>query len=62
MPVVLPGPGSTVYAALDPTQARQIDGIAAQLDMPVGEALGYLLLMELKGAVKQLPGKYFVRA
>lgn len=61
-PIDLPGPESDLFAALDPTQSRHIDDIAALLDMPVGEALGYLLLMELKGAVKQLPGKYFVRA
>jgi DNA processing protein len=58
----LPGPETTLYGALDPSQARHIDDIAGRLGMPVGEALGHLLLMELKGAVKQLPGKYFVRA
>jgi DNA processing protein len=58
----LPGPETTLYGALDASQARHIDEIATGLGMPVGEALGHLLLMELKGAVKQLPGKYFVRA
>ncbi|RPH96362.1 DNA-protecting protein DprA [candidate division KSB1 bacterium] len=58
----LKGPESDLYNALDPSVAAHIDDIAQKLNMPVGEALGYLLLMELKGAVKQLPGKYFVRA
>jgi DNA processing protein len=58
----LPGPETSLYAVLDPSQARHIDDIAGGVGMAVGEALGHLLLMELKGAVKQLPGKYFVRA
>lgn len=58
----LPGPEKEIYALLDAAQAQHIDDLALRLDTPVGEVLGYLLLMELKGAVKQLPGKYFVRA
>ena len=47
---------------LDASEAQHIDMIADRLKVPIGEALGRLLLLELKGAVKQLPGKYFVRA
>jgi len=51
-----------LYGTLDATEGCHIDDIAAKAGVPVGEALGQLLLLELKGAVKQLPGKYFVRA
>ena len=50
------------YGLLDASEAQHIDALAEKLSLPVGEALGQLLLLELKGAVKQLPGKYFVRA
>jgi DNA processing protein len=54
-------PESIMVRALDATEAQHIDDLALKLGIPVGEALGQLLLLELKGAVKQLPGKYFVR-
>jgi len=38
-----------------------VDMIAETLKITIAEALGTLLLMELKGIVRQLPGKYFVR-
>jgi DNA processing protein len=60
--LVLTNAETTLYALLDPTEAQHIDALAERLALPVGEALGQLLLLELKGAVKQLPGKYFVRA
>jgi DNA processing protein len=60
--IVLAESESTVVNVLDATEARHIDSIAQRLGVPVGEALGQLLLLELKGAVIQLPGKYFVRA
>jgi DNA processing protein len=62
MPLSLAEPESNLVKVLDPTEAQHVDEIAARLGLPVGEALGQLLLLELKGAVKQLPGKYFVRA
>jgi DNA processing protein len=60
--LALDEPESTVFRILDATEALHIDVIAQKLDQPVGETLGQLLMLELKGAVKQLPGKYFVRA
>ncbi len=60
--LVLDEPESNVIKLLDASEAQHIDSIAERLKVPVGDALGQLLLLELKGAVKQLPGKYFVRA
>ncbi|HEY3294693.1 MAG TPA: DNA-processing protein DprA [bacterium] len=60
--LVLDGPEANVIKLLDASEAQHIDLIAERLGLPVGETLGQLLLLELKGAVKQLPGKYFVRA
>jgi DNA processing protein len=60
--LVLDEPEAAVIQLLDAAEAQHIDNIAERMNMPVGEALGQLLLLELKGAVKQLPGKYFVRA
>ena len=51
-----------IVKALDSTEAIHIDDLALKIAVPVGEVLGQLLLLELKGIVKQLPGKYFVRA
>lgn len=39
----------------------QVDEIVRMADMEPGEVLSLLLRMELKGLVKQLPGKMFVR-
>ncbi|MBU1937284.1 DNA-protecting protein DprA, partial [bacterium] len=38
-----------------------VDMISEALHVSIAEVLGTLLLMELKGIVRQLPGKYFVR-
>ncbi|MBU0508976.1 DNA-processing protein DprA [bacterium] len=62
VPLELSRPESDLMKVLDATEATHIDAIAQSAGMPVGEALGQLLLLELKGAIKQLPGKYFVRA
>lgn len=58
----LPEADRVFIHVLDPTEGTHIDMIAEKIQMPVGEALSRLLMLELKGAVKQLPGKYFVRA
>jgi len=49
-----------LYAALtfDP---KHIDPLAATLDLSIAQALSILLGLELKGVIRQLPGKYFVR-
>jgi len=38
-----------------------VDQIVREGDMEAGEVLSVLMQMELKGMVKQLPGKMFVR-
>jgi DNA processing protein len=43
------------------TGAKQIDPIARETGLAVGILLSQLLDMELKGVIKQLPGKYFER-
>jgi DNA processing protein len=62
VPLPLEGPEADIARCLDSVEAQHIDAIAQRSGLAVGEALGQLLLLELKGAVKQLPGKYFVRA
>ena len=62
MAIALTEPETVIVKALDATEAQHIDDLALKIGVPVGEALGQLLLLELKGIVKQLPGKYFVRA
>ncbi|MGQ9708639.1 MAG: DNA-processing protein DprA, partial [bacterium] len=39
-----------------------IDEICEVLGMPMAELLNVLFQLEIKGMVKQLPGKFFVRA
>jgi len=55
-------PETAIFQALDASEAQHIDDLALRLKVSVGEILGQLLLLELKGMVKQLPGKFFVRA
>lgn len=38
-----------------------IDELARKLDTPTHELLGKLLMLELRGIIRQLPGKHFVR-
>jgi DNA processing protein len=58
----LPEPEMKLFKVLDFSEALHIDSIAEKLGISVAEVLGRLLVLELKGAVRQLPGKYFVRA
>jgi DNA processing protein len=50
-----------IWNQLNPTDGVHVDTLSESLQMSVAEALGILLMMELKGIVRQLPGKYFVR-
>ncbi|MEO0079131.1 MAG: DNA-processing protein DprA [candidate division WOR-3 bacterium] len=43
------------------TEPRHIDEVCEGLGMPMPALLSLLLQMELKGLVRQLPGKFFVR-
>ena len=42
------------------SEPKHIDDISAISKLSVQEALGLLSILEIKGAVKQLPGKYFI--
>ncbi len=41
---------------------KHIDPLASALALTSSQALGILLALELKGAVRQLPGMMFVRS
>lgn len=43
------------------TTSAHIDAITQQMGMPVSRIASILVMMELKGAVQQLPGKHFAR-
>lgn len=60
--IQLDEPEAGLVRQLDATEAVHIDILAAKAGIPVGELLGQLLMLELKGAIRQLPGKYFVRS
>jgi DNA processing protein len=60
--IELPAAERQIFEALDVTEATHIDALAEKTGVHVGDALGKLLMLELKGVVRQLPGKYFVRA
>jgi len=49
-----------VYARLGPEPAHA-DELAASTGVPAGQLVADLLALELKGLVRQLPGKYFIR-
>ena len=50
---------AAIVAGLD-EEPRHIDEISRALDWPVSKVMAILLTLELKGVVRQLPGKYFV--
>ncbi len=59
-----PPPGATgeeltVLAILDATP-RHVDDVCRMVALPVPRVMAILLSLELKGIVKQLPGKYFI--
>ena len=62
LPKDLPREEQQIMDALDMTDAIHIDALAERIAMSTGEVLSRSLMLELKGLVKQLPGKYFVRA
>ena len=41
-------------------EPKHIDEISIQSGIPAHEALGTLSMLEIKGQIKQLPGKYFI--
>lgn len=51
-----------LWTLIPPDNKIHIDTLVEKAAQPPGELLSRLLLLELKGFVKQLPGKFFVRA
>lgn len=60
-PPKLPDDLAGIYALLD-REGRHIDWISHRSGRPTPEVLSQLLALELRGVIKQLPGKRFVRA
>ena len=56
----LPEPERVVLEKLAMSPVH-VDDLAAQISAETPKVLSTLLALELKGLVKQLPGKYFVR-
>ncbi len=59
--VTLSGDEEKVYDVLS-DEAKHIDRIAVECQMPTSQVLGLLLSLELKGVVQQLVGKNFVKS
>ena len=57
----MPKEEAQIHHLLTSDDGVHVDMIAEALHVSIAEVLGTLLLMELKGIVRQLPGKYFVR-
>lgn len=62
IPFDLPQEEKMVIDSLDATASIHIDSLAEKLELATGDILSRLLMLELKGLIKQLPGKYFIRA
>jgi DNA processing protein len=56
----LTGQEKTVFTCIG-ADAKHIDAIMNESRMTAGALSGILIALELKGLVKQLPGKYYVR-
>ncbi|MCB9366872.1 MAG: DNA-protecting protein DprA [Calditrichaeota bacterium] len=55
-------PELSLWELVPADQKIHIDLLVEKASQPPGELLSRLLMLELKGFVKQLPGKFFVRA
>lgn len=60
-PLSLEGVERTVYQALSLDQ-EHVDRIASRLELPVHELSATLMVLELKGYIRSLPGQHFVRS
>lgn len=58
----LPEPELKLWELVPASERIHIDTLAEKAAQSPGEVLSRLLMMELKGFIKQLPGKFFVRA
>ena len=50
-----------IYAALDGEEPTHIDKISEMSGLNISDCLVNLLMMEFKGFVIQIPGKYFLK-
>ncbi|MCL6480463.1 MAG: DNA-processing protein DprA [Firmicutes bacterium] len=57
----LPAPARRLYELLATDEARHVDELVEQSAMSSSEVLSTLFELEMKGVVRQLPGKQFVR-
>lgn len=57
----LPAPERRLYELLATDEARHVDELVEQSAMSSSEVLATLFELEMKGVVRQLPGKQFVR-
>jgi DNA processing protein len=62
IPFDLPMEEKQIIDCLDGTEAIHIDDLAEKTGLSTGDVLSRLLMLELKSLIKQLPGKYFIRA
>jgi len=60
-PLTLEGIERTVYQALSLDQ-EHVDRLASRLELPVHELSATLMVLELKGYIRSLPGQHFVRS
>jgi DNA processing protein len=51
----------TIYALLGPDEARHVDELVEASGLNSSEVLAALFELELKGVVRQLPGKHFLK-
>lgn len=51
----------TVFDAMPDGSAIHVDDIARGAKMPVPDILGHLLSLEMKGCIRQRPGKFFLK-
>lgn len=61
-PPVLAEPERKLWELIPGADKIHIDLLAEKASQGTGEVLSRLLMMELKGYIRQLPGKFFVRA
>ncbi|MCC6476484.1 DNA-protecting protein DprA [bacterium] len=59
--LTLPGPDGVLLGLLSASDSVHIDMLTEKSELAPGDALSRLLMLELQGLVKQLPGKYFIR-
>ncbi|HEX9456857.1 MAG TPA: hypothetical protein VF935_04430, partial [Candidatus Acidoferrum sp.] len=57
----LVGAESTLYAMLNTDEPRHVDELVERSGLNSSEVLATLFMLEMKGIIRQMPGKQFVR-